>query len=471
MVAFQNLLFLHIILVLIVDVLSRVLPEETSIFSTNKLPSNTRLMATISNGYVGMAIASDTMYIGGVFNGPIALNSSEYHGEISHRARIASTNSISLKFNSKIQNNLYTLDVNNAIYYETYQGTNFNVNSTVYANRYYQNLLITQISIDNTQNNNVLTISLQNNSGKPSSDINMTIVKCPTSVFNNITCQSGWTQISEYNASLINVVTVNFNLTNITITSKSNLQTLYYPTVLLTTLETSYNTILKDTVDLFTQLYKTRDNWMDLHVTEWENIWKNGRIDVIGNETVAASVYSSLYYIISSIRDNWHYGLSPGSLSSDAYNGHSFWDMETWMYPPLLLLQSNLSETCIEYRNNRQFGAEFTANTSKKNGLSGSKRYPWESAFTGIELQGTQWGTYEIHINADILLAVKQYFYITKNMTFLNEIYDMIYGICLFWSDWAYYNKDTKLYEFLNVMGPDEYYYPVNNSCYTNFGA
>ena len=29
------------------------------------------------------------------------------------------------------------------------------------------------------------------------------------------------------------------------------------------------------------------------------------------------------------------YSLSPGGLASNAYNGHTFWDCETWMYPSL----------------------------------------------------------------------------------------------------------------------------------------
>jgi hypothetical protein len=67
-------------------------------------------------------------------------------------------------------------------------------------------------------------------------------------------------------------------------------------------------------------------------------------------------VNSSLYYILSSVREDWPWSLSPGSLSSNGYkywlfhwinfhdaqnvlnqitcvSGHVFWDTETWMYP------------------------------------------------------------------------------------------------------------------------------------------
>ena len=61
------------------------------------------------------------------------------------------------------------------------------------------------------------------------------------------------------------------------------------------------------------------------HLNEWTNIWNRGRIDIIGDDHLAGNVYASLYYTISSIRSDWNYGLSPGSLSSDGYHGHVFW--------------------------------------------------------------------------------------------------------------------------------------------------
>ncbi len=78
---------------------------------------------------------------------------------------------------------------------------------------------------------------------------------------------------------------------------------------------------------------------------------------------IARNTYSSLYYIYSAIRpgDEWPFGLSPGALASDDYNGHSFWDTETWMFPPLLMLRLGLAESCAYYRLNRLEAAEQNA--------------------------------------------------------------------------------------------------------------
>ena len=50
------------------------------------------------------------------------------------------------------------------------------------------------------------------------------------------------------------------------------------------------------------------------HTAAWSQLWA-GNIGVVGNVTVARAINASLYYIHSSVRDNFHYGLSPGGTS------------------------------------------------------------------------------------------------------------------------------------------------------------
>ena len=73
----------------------------------------------------------------------------------------------------------------------------------------------------------------------------------------------------------------------------------------------------------------------------------------------------------SSLRSSRIFGLSPGGLATDGYDGHVFWDQETWMFPPLLLLHQDLARTCLAYRFERLQAAEEKA---KKYGFRGSYR-------------------------------------------------------------------------------------------------
>ena len=54
------------------------------------------------------------------------------------------------------------------------------------------------------------------------------------------------------------------------------------------------------------------------------------RVQIGGNLTIASTVNASLDYILSATRPDWQYGLSPGGLARDDYEGHSFWDCGEW---------------------------------------------------------------------------------------------------------------------------------------------
>jgi trehalose/maltose hydrolase-like predicted phosphorylase len=203
------------------------------------------------------------------------------------------------------------------------------------------------------------------------------------------------------------------------------------------------------------------------HVHAWQDIWDSG-LEVAGNVELAKAINSSMYYVLSSISSDWPYGLSPGSLSSNSYNGHSFWDTETWMYPTLCLLHPGLAESLMMYRINRLDGAIKKAQSYKppyKGAL-----YPWESALTGIETcpEWAATGLREIHINGDISLAMEQLWNSTHDEAFLRKALPMLEGIADFWVNKAVLDKATDEYHILDVIPPDEYVEHADNSAYTN---
>ena len=90
------------------------------------------------------------------------------------------------------------------------------------------------------------------------------------------------------------------------------------------------------------------------HKAAWKALWDTGRIDIEGDLEMAQAVYGSMYYILSSTRHDWPYGLSPGGLpNGEEYMGHTFWDQDIWMYPPLVLLHPDLARSSMRYRKNR----------------------------------------------------------------------------------------------------------------------
>jgi trehalose/maltose hydrolase-like predicted phosphorylase len=200
----------------------------------------------------------------------------------------------------------------------------------------------------------------------------------------------------------------------------------------------------------------------------WAQLWQSD-IVVSGDARLQRQVRSAFFALLASVRDDTPWAPSPGGLSSDGYNGHVFWDSETWMYPSLLATEPQIAAETLQYRVDRlQAAYKYASDT----GWSGA-RYPWESALSGLEETPT-WantGLYEIHVSADISLAMWQYWLATHDQQWLaTKGWPVLQGIADFWVSRATRNSDGS-YSINTVIPPDEYVEQVNDSVYTNVAA
>ncbi|XP_041355067.1 protein-glucosylgalactosylhydroxylysine glucosidase-like [Gigantopelta aegis] len=230
----------------------------------------------------------------------------------------------------------------------------------------------------------------------------------------------------------------------------------------------------------------TADGLLSSHSEAWENLWSEGRIELSGNLDVAQTINAGLYFILSStplVPDdvNPFKGLSPGGLSrggitrpdkSTAYNdyiGHVFWDMDTWIMPPIMMLHPQLAKIMIGSRTHVLDVVRRHAQTSGYKGV----RYPWEQGVTGEEV--CPWepaAVYQIHVTADISYSLRQYLYATHDSSILSsgKGFELAMEIARFWQSRA--NKTSEdVYEIFGVMGPDENHFNIDNSVFTNYNA
>jgi trehalose/maltose hydrolase-like predicted phosphorylase len=203
----------------------------------------------------------------------------------------------------------------------------------------------------------------------------------------------------------------------------------------------------------------------------WAALWR-GRIEILGNRTLATDVNASQFYLWSSTRDGVDWSVSPAGLSSNGYDGHIFWDAETWMYPSLLAQHPDLAAGMDAYRFQRLTAAEQHATAT---GYAGA-RFPWESALDGTEqipppVSVNSEGLYEQHITADIALAQWQYYLVTGDRNWLStQGWPVLSNAATFWASRAKLGPDGK-YHIDGVTGPDEENPNVNDEVYTNVGA
>eukprot|EP00981_Chlorochromonas_danica_P008125 scaffold2028_cov181-Ochromonas_danica.AAC.3 len=231
------------------------------------------------------------------------------------------------------------------------------------------------------------------------------------------------------------------------------------------TIEEEVTTDYKMAMELFQhgELYST-------HISAWDELWQSG-IEIHGRGDVATAVNASMFAILSSIREDWPYGLAPGGLTN-YYNGHSFWDTETWMYPPILFFHPTIARSLIDYRYTRLDGAHRKAQ-SYTPPYSGAM-FPWESAFSGVETCPTfaATGLREDHISGDISFAIWQQWLLLHDKQWLQDIaYPMLVDIADFWLSRAVYDNSDGLWHIRDIIPPDEYVDHVNDSVYTNYVA
>src|SRR4029077_3835890 len=112
----------------------------------------------------------------------------------------------------------------------------------------------------------------------------------------------------------------------------------------------------------------------------WARLWRSD-IVVAGDPRLQRQVRASFVALLARVRDDNPGAPSPGGLSSDGYNGHVFWDSETWMYPSLLATEPELARASLQYRADRLPAAYANAAATGWRGA----RFPWESALRGSE--------------------------------------------------------------------------------------
>lgn len=203
------------------------------------------------------------------------------------------------------------------------------------------------------------------------------------------------------------------------------------------------------------------------HAAAWERLWAVD-VAVEGDPEVQRFVRAGLFSLLCSLREDVPASIAPMGLSSLGYNGHIFWDADTWIYPPLLLLHPDLAAGMLTYRQRRLPAALARA---RAEGYQGAM-FPWESATDGDEQTPSfaRTGLKEHHITACVALAHQQYYRATGDRAWLAErAWPVLEAAARFWVSRVVEGPDG--YEIHDVICADEYAEDVDNNAFTNAAA
>ncbi|XP_070563897.1 LOW QUALITY PROTEIN: protein-glucosylgalactosylhydroxylysine glucosidase-like [Ptychodera flava] len=466
----------HVFLVLIIFTINAYTAAEdpTNVIKSNTLPDDDRFKPNIGNGHIGTSVLTDTVFVNGVMNGYL---------DDSHRARIQSTNALNVTVDGTEERS-FELNMYEGVFRQFISHEDFDVEQRFYAHRSKTRLLVAEIEMtrnDGKEGN--LTIDVELNQGEESPDFDMEqdVRKHDEDTWYT----TGSTKEPETNSSEIRRIHIYWTEVPDSLTLENGQDSKTW------TFISSISTDRTDALEAYKEgldLAQQEDQLLNSHTEAWEDLWRDGRIEIAGNRDLGETLYAAMYYIISSTPSekdeiNPFIGLSPGGLPRGGkvkldskggpyndYAGHVFWDMDTWIMPPIMMFFPKMATRMIESRVRVLDVVEEYANETGYEGV----RFPWEQCYTGVETcpwpPATQ---YQIHITADVSYSIRQYMYATmdKDLLVNSRGEELAMKIARFWESRSDLIDEDKGYEIYRVMGPDEYHENVNNSVFTNAQA
>jgi hypothetical protein len=295
------------------------------------LPANRR--PEIGNGYLAIQVASQTptplppkmptspsgpLYLAGVFNGCGAKSC-----KMNPSQRAAISPPLPMHVLGHEMTAMAALDLVGATYTRRYKGDLFDAQLRMYAHRSRRNLLITEVTA--TRGNGTSTVSLGGSFGAhPSGESFTWEVSTHPCVTGECIVWSGTTKEAEIGIGKPVMVAVVFDNNSSGLVQLQTNESKALVAAMCTSLD-SANPVAAAVAEYNDAKSITATKLYEEHAAAWALLWESG-FEVTGRPDVAAVVNSSLYYIMSSVREDTVHSLSPGGLASNGYNGHTFWD-------------------------------------------------------------------------------------------------------------------------------------------------
>lgn len=198
--------------------------------------------------------------------------------------------------------------------------------------------------------------------------------------------------------------------------------------------------------------------------------WHRSGIWVEGDDELLQGLRFNMYHLLQSAGRDGKTNIAAKGLTGEGYEGHYFWDTETYIFPMFLHVAPEVARALLTYRYSILPCARDRA---REMGHPVGALYPWRT-INGREASAYYpAGTAQAHIDADIALAVKRYWEATGDDAFLAEMgAEMVCETARFYLDLGFYNPDKGGKFCINeVTGPDEYNALVDNNAYTNLMA
>jgi alpha,alpha-trehalose phosphorylase len=198
-----------------------------------------------------------------------------------------------------------------------------------------------------------------------------------------------------------------------------------------------------------------------------DEFWAGADVEVDGDAELQQAVRVGLFHVLQAGARAERRPIPAKGLTGPGYDGHVFWDTDTFVLPVLTHTYPQAAADVLRWRHSTLPAALARADQL---GLEGAA-FPWRT-ITGAECSG-YWpaGTAAFHINADIADAVLRYVEATGDLDFDRGIaVELLVHTARLWRSLGHHTAAGS-FRIDGVTGPDEYSAIADNNVFTNLMA
>jgi alpha,alpha-trehalose phosphorylase len=195
--------------------------------------------------------------------------------------------------------------------------------------------------------------------------------------------------------------------------------------------------------------------------------WQRSMVEIDGDPEIEQAGRFAMFQILQAGARAEGRAIPAKGLTGSGYDGHAFWDSETFVLPLLTYTFPPAAADALRWRHSTLPIARERAATL---GFAGAA-FPWRS-ITGEECSG-YWpaGTAAFHVNADIADAVVRYVDATGDEDFERDVgHDLLVETARLWCSIGHFHRDGS-FRIPGVTGPDEYSALADDNVFTNLMA
>jgi alpha,alpha-trehalose phosphorylase len=213
-----------------------------------------------------------------------------------------------------------------------------------------------------------------------------------------------------------------------------------------------------------------RTGWDGLRADQREyldDVWQRADVELEGDAALQQAVRFALFHVVQAGARAEGRAIPAKGLTGGGYDGHTFWDMETYTLPVLTYVAPEAARDALCWRHATMDLAQARA---RELGLRGAA-FPWRT-IRGQECSG-YWpaGTAAFHVNADVADAVRRYLAATGDEEFERGAgLELLVATARLWRSVGHHDARGG-FRIDRVTGPDEYTALVDNNVYTNLMA